>query len=920
MACDLSFLVTTFNPETNKMEQNVVSLGLQVERDEAVSVDRVVEAFTALSQDQRSQIVSQLKKAKRQNITSTMLRQPIDLEDKQGQVRLIGNTTLGELLGQYPILKQRYHLNTDLYDSYTIIQGSSVKINNVSYNGRVILPSGQEVFVIKDFGAAMNFVKYLQAKEMAHKIFGEDGEIPDSIKPYMEDLQSIAGSDTVEDLVINYLNDKSKIKTVFRKGGTPIPSKKILGKVMSILTGEYNADGQLSDMEAAMAEVKLQDTGYDWKLKKDSMYQILSNFVPDFKDMVSKEQFNNMSAAELSTLLTGPNGLFRSHPKLARAQIGEVTQGKKTIKQPEVTYSTIKKTVPQTTMKLIWDEIRSQAEARGMSLPEKFAAYMKTDPQGVADLFNQAKFQFIPEGDTEYRTIEADIISGKRGTRVEFNYKYEVENQPKVDEGVSHITLTFPYSLMGDIYGFGYDTQHLFSPVTSSDFKDGKYKGFYVYKAMIDGKEVYAIGRNLISPYSYMATYPTLEGALYNIDKQNSQAKIKNNSLITIKQQEGLPRTCFVEQEGLHEGQILSVRDVELPVIKSNAMAQSIRSLFDLTVPKFHELFSEIEGIEKLQTPEDIAAFIYLANSQITRDDAQQAEKETTKVYEAFKYEKYKELMADIIDNQILNKPIKHYYVEQLIHQKNRRGAPIATLRYLNDGGTDISLDGSRVGDVSTQTFLSQSLTKAINFLNDQYGIRVNALTATELDELNTKNGWGLEKSIGVIKGFVHNGEIYINTSTAKMSDLFHEVSHLFMGVLKTNYTEGYMALLDQFQNGDKYKHAFKKKFEYIKQNYSKFALQDQIEETVAEMIGNQIMSDGRLTTGFDNGVMQNLIDMIMSTVDSFANDVNDNGMGFDGFMKSLLSDKTDILTKRRGVSRFIEQKIDQQQIQEHNC
>ena len=36
-------------------------------------------------------------------------------------------------------------------------------------------------------------------------------------------------------------------------------------------------------------------------------------------------------------------------------------------------------------------------------------------------------------------------------------------------------------------------------------------------------------------------------------------------------------------------------------------------------------------------------------------------------------------------------------------------------------------------------------------------------------------------------KAFVYNGEVYINTSIAKSSDLLHEYTHLILGIIKSN-------------------------------------------------------------------------------------------------------------------------------------
>lgn len=46
------------------------------------------------------------------------------------------------------------------------------------------------------------------------------------------------------------------------------------------------------------------------------------------------------------------------------------------------------------------------------------------------------------------------------------------------------------------------------------------------------------------------------------------------------------------------------------------------------------------------------------------------------------------------------------------------------------------------------------------------------------------------------VKGFVRNGEIYINSSNATDEDLFHEYTHIMLGILKAKNYENYQDLV----------------------------------------------------------------------------------------------------------------------------
>lgn len=918
MACDLALLISTYNADEGKIEQKPVSLNLQVSEDEAITMDRVVEAFAALSPSQRAAIASQLSGAKAQAVTATLFRKPIDLNGGQRSVRIVGNITMKELLDTFPTLAQRYTINQDLYSNYTILLGSSLRVNDVNYNGRVISATGQEFFVIKDFYGAMNFIKYLQTKEAIDRIFSEDNsEIPDSVKPFMEDLELIAKKKrmSIPKVLETYLNDKSELKLMQVDGRTIVP-RDIIGRAIHAITGEYNNDMAMTDMELALSDIKEKGTGYNWKIEKGSLYEVLKAMNPEAIGVMTEEDFKSLSTEDLNSLFFGPDGIFLGHPKLDRAKVLEVTFGDKTVLEAEGTTKITTKRLSKEIIKQAWEEVRRQADAAGISLPAKYSEFAKMDPDAMSQLFNSAKFQYTPEGSTKIREITTRVVVNNDGSKsVQYNYEVETEVAPKVKETKSYVTLTFPYSFMGDVYGFGYNTQHMFSAITQGPVVNGKYKGFYVYKATIKGKDVYAVGRNLISPHSYMTTTPTLEAAIEAIEKSISKDKIKDNSLLSIKQQQAMPRECHIELNHLQEGQIISVRDIALPAVKFNKLPSSLKQLFNLTVPEVHQILAGIEDITKLETPEDMAAFLYLAYNSVSAEDARQAELNTKNVWSAFLEPGYEEIMKDIINKDILSAPYKHFHLEKLIVSKDNKTGKTGTLRYLNDAGTDINLEGTRVGSKTTGDFIAQSMNDAIEFIQNQYGLPIHAMTSTELEQYDADHNLGIKDKISSIRAFIHDGEIFINTSNAKMSDLFHEVSHMLLGVLKTQYTDGYYKLIDFYTNNPQHKGAFGRKFDYMSRIYKGFAKQDIIEEAVVDMIADNIMRNGKLVTGFDTSVMQAIIDNITNTVDSFARDMKDNGLGFDSYMKQLMASHKATLKKQRIASNFIQQALENKQI-----
>lgn len=919
MDCIIKVQLSSYNTETGKYEPQLTEIGKATE-EETVSMDKVVEMIATLSKEDRSALAAAIVKAKQQTLTASMIKNN----------QFVGNTTVQELLDRHN-LAQVYKINPDLYTNYTIIQASNFSLNNINYNGRVVTPDGRELFIIKDVYGATAFVKYLQAKEMAERAFAEDGIIPEDIQPLLEDLDAIAKAKKLsrKDTVIAYLNDRDSIKP-FVSGGKPITPRQVLGKIVASLTGEYNFDDNFTDLELAIKGIKKKVSGknkYNWILPKKRLYDLLQTYYPDLKAQISETQFQDMSTSELQEFLTGPNGIFRGHPKLDRAIVSESTKGSRTVKMPDTPTSIISKQMPKAQVKQVWDIIVQQAADAGIELASKFSEYEKLDPESMVKVINSGKFQVEING--VQANVVAKLVSSANGSkRVYYNYEYEVVNEPTVTETESDITLSFPYSSLGEVYNFGYKTQYMFLPVHEGPVQYGQYNGMYLYKAQVNGKQVFAISRNIISPNSYMATYPTLESAIRGVDDANANDKIGANGLIEIKQVDGVPRTVNIEMERLKEGQIVTVLDIKLPKVDVNKLPGSIKQMLGLTVPELQARLSDIPDIAKINTPEKAAAFLVQVSQLFNRADTKAAEsvKNLGTIFETIASSDYAEGVAKIIADIDSSVP-KSYFVEKLVVPKASKGLPrkIATLRLLENNGTTINTEGTKVGDISVDTFISQTMDNAINFFKTQYNIDIESLTRTELEEFSKAEGLNLESKLDSIKAFIYNGKIYINTSNAKSSDLYHEIAHIFLGVLKAQYPDGYRQLISQYTA----QRHFKKKLNWMASKYENFAQQDLYEEAVVDMIADNLMSDGVLAEGFNQGRFVELMSEIMNKVDAFKHDFGTfmskedtraNGLGFNAFMGQLISSNSDTLKRQRILTNFVQQMIAEHKISEINC
>lgn len=759
------------------------------------------------------------------------------------------------------------------------------------------------------------------------RVFADETTLPDTIQPLLEDLKTIAKRKnlSVHDMLIDYLNDRDSYQP-FVSQGQPITPRQVIEKALAIITNQDDSTGSYTDLELALSSIRSYDqkatsskNKYNWKLPKAELYKALSVYYPEFAKQFSLENFRNLTSDELQALFTGPNGLFLGNPKLERAKILQVTQGTKSVVQPAEATSKIEGKLQKGYIKTIWESIREQAAAAGVELAEKYSAYEKLEPEAMAELFNQVHYQYVAE-DGESHTVTAKVVSDKNGNkRVQYSYEYTVVNQPKVKESASYITLTFPYSTLGEIYHFGYSgTQSFFAPVTEGPVANGSYRGMYIYKATLPNqKTVYAISRSIISPNSYAQTFASLDEAIAGVDRAFANDKIGENGLVSIKQQTGIPRQVNLEMRNLKEGQIISVLDIALPFFSLNKLPGSFRQMMSLTVPDFQARLRNLSNIEKIDTPEKAAAFLIKATQLIPNRTTLDR---LTGVDNLLDFIVQNQEGAEAIIEEIAAAPKKHYYIEKLVVTKeegHRQKRQIATLRLLEDGGTSINLEGNRVGDTSVDEFINQAMDGAINFINQKYGIQVTSMTSSELEQFSRENNLGLESKVDSIKAFIYNGQIYINTSNAKTSDLYHEISHLFLGALKAQYPEGYQQIIAEYQA----KSAYKRKFNWISRSYTNFAMQDKVEEAVVDMIADELFRDGALSIGgFNQARFTEMMQSIINTVDSFKKDMTDSGLGFNDFMKTLISSTAGKQQKQRILTNFVQQMIANKQISEVNC
>ena len=909
MACIVNLQIPVYNQETKKWESKTIQLdnieGIDIDENTKLTMEQVAQILGHQSKVKLKEISDSLSGAKAIPLTIKMIN--------SGEV--VGNTTVQGLLDEYGLGNEFQFNDVSLYNSYNIVRCNQFKLNNVEYNGRVITADGKELFVIKSKYDAQKFLRYLKSKERIAQAL-KDGSLeqivgPELWKTFQElvDYKKTSKNlNTPEKLLIQYLNDRDSITDYVGSDGKVHNSRKLLGNILAKVNDIWNSDNNLTDLELALQQITVKsDNQFDWKIPKKAFYDVLAKYIPDFADKVSWEAFKQADNDTLSKLLfsdeNGENpGLFLGLPKLGRAALSDIT-----FSQPNDTAEDKVKTItehrsPQVSAKLLakkWNE----------SLWGKYSDFDKLSAQEKIDFITSNKIE-IPIEDDEKQILPRVITAHLGSTgKIVYNYDYTVTKTVKVAprESTSYITLSFPYESIGETYDFGYNTEYLFSPVNEEGVNNGEYQGMYIYRRLINGKTVYAVGRNIISPQAHMKFVPTIEAAKKAIETANNSSTILENSLFTLKQTPD-KRTTRVQQKDLRVGQVLTVSDIQVPSTQIKSMVPSISEMFRQSMTYFHSVLRNIPGTETIYTPEQAAAFLAKCSDYIQKN----------KLQGSSPYDLISAIPEDIIQSyidEIVNAGKLNYIIEKIIPNKEI-GVPIVTLRQIGDKESKLDVNGRKIGDTNIGDYITQIMDAACKHIQKQYGVPINQRTFSELQEefKGTIPDYKLKRT----RAFIYNGQIYINTSNSNLKDLYHEVAHIVLGIIKVNNPEEYDRIIQTYMNDGN----FRLSMDYKRRSYPNLARRDIAEETVADMIAKQLDDNQTLTSKeFDAQLFNTTMNDILGHIEYFKSAVNDSDIGFDGFIKKMVTNDnvTTQMQKQRIATNAVEEMIKDHKIIE-NC
>ena len=338
--------------------------------------------------------------------------------------------------------------------------------------------------------------------------------------------------------------------------------------------------------------------------------------------------------------------------------------------------------------------------------------------------------------------------------------------------------------------------------------------GYKIYAQNIDNQTYYFPSKHYLTENTITTRFQSLDEAKEYIEQKIQTQDLYENSYIEFNNSENKELQSY---KYIPEGTIITIIDLKTDLEKSVPYSYLFKA--NNTKNDFDKLIDSLELHDKLkqrikeqiQTPEEIILFIYRLESNSTPDD------------------------INYIVNEIKNAPKKHFYIESVKQYKNLDNSGYSKIYQYTAIETEADIieqykEQQNIPSITLMTAVAESL-------KEKFGVQVNILSYDDLKNQFPEINEGT-------KAFIRNGEIFINTVAAKSSDLFHEYTHLLLGVLKANKDTraAYEQLLYMLMDTNEGRYEYRN----IKDNYPELAEIDIYEEVFANLFGKYL--SGRIS------------------------------------------------------------------------
>ena len=648
--------------------------------------------------------------------------------------------------------------------------------------GRVIDTKGHEIFVIKgDKNSIIKLGKYLTIRERLSENFVDelDEELSKELDEVFARLKS-KDLPTKRDLVSDYLNNKTKYKDIKKEAGKRSPLL-VLEDVANVL----NSIPKRQSYGHPLVEEFVRRFTYGFNSAKINLSKYYSNI---FKvELPNAVKLLGITSIEKFSDFINKEG----------SDVKELLE------------------------KVVEDEKYKELS----DLEKSFINKLKTD-------VDQDEEQWLGESFVNW----LQSLLGPTTNPI----RYRAKKLKK-----STLELESAYPTIKSVYGLGYDTVSQFNEVDELN-------GYTIYAGAVNGAQAFFFTKGILTPQSHGIAYHTLEEAKEAIATKVNKEVLKQQGLFDLKiRRRNGELTTREGSTFLSEGFIPSksiITSIDM-VVSTEGMLNNEYLLLEKTFQDFQDYINDLAiGVEAKQfilnnidTPEKAAIFLSEVNQRMNS-----VGENGRVVYNRDNEEVFKAIVTDI-----KNAPVKYYYIKNSIQTKTegqRRYYFIET----DKTTTQAARTSPRIPIVKFLETLSATM-------QDKFGVPVHVVSnediieATKPETISTleaiegrteaeeemltlaKSLQGLELD-STVKAFIHNGEIYINSSTASIQDPFHEYAHLLLGVLKANpeTRQVYVDLLKRALNTEYAAQAIEKK----RKLYPNRSYYDLAEEVFADMYG----------------------------------------------------------------------------------
>ena len=785
------------------------------------------------------------KLIKHMSSTSAVIKD-VNYNDIQDSKDLIPNVNAAYIKDMYPDIDF-----PDVDVPILLLDNLDRSVKN-GVQGRVIDTKGNEIFVVKgDKNSIIKLGKYLTIRERTGEEFigaldGLDSKLSEELEYVFQRVKSTE-IPTKTSLLTSYIQNKNKFKNLKKEPGKRSPLS-ILQDVSKIVS--RNLLDQLDNDLAKEFEQVFNYFEKDVKDKKQLLFNFLNNRskYKDINEQVNGRSYFGILEDVANVISSIPKVNLYSNP-LVDELVRRFTYGFNSAKiNLGKYYSNILKVEMPNVMKLL--DINSA---------DKFIAFINKEGKDVKDLIKKSiedeKYKDLSDLEKSFvEKIKKDIEQDEEQWITEsfFNWMQgllgptttPIRFKPKkLNKNILELESAFP--TIKSVYGLGYDTVSKFSEVESLN-------GYTIYAGTVNKVQAFFISKGILTPESQGIAYHTIEEAKEAIAVKSSKEILKASGLFDLKTRKRNGKlttregSTFLSSGFIPSKSIITSIDM---VVTVEGMLNNEFLLLDKTFQDFQNYINNLAIgtktkeiiLNNIDTAEKAAIFLSEVNQRMN----------TLQENGRVTYDRSNESVFEAIVEDIKKAPVKYYYIKNSI-QTNTEGQR----RYYFIETDKITTQAART---SPRVPIVKFLGTLAAIMQDKFGVPVHVVsnediieatkaeTIAELEAIEkrtqaeeamltmAKELKGLQFD-STVKAFIHNGEIYINSSTANIQDSFHEYAHLILGVLKSNpkTRNVYVELLKKALNTEYAAQAIERK----RKLYPNRSYYDLAEEVFADMYG----------------------------------------------------------------------------------